>query len=190
MHEQSAEIHGSVRAVTDDTGAVIARYDYQAFGEPWDPQPCPDVRQFAGKERDAETGLDYVGARYYRAQSGRFTSVDPVLEFDKALTNPQPWNRYGYALDNPLKFTDPDGRSATLVGGMVGGTLGGGIALVQGRSWREIGAATAGGATTGALFGSIVDTFGGSLPVVLGAFAVRLIENFLNRHKKLFRLDE
>ena len=47
---------GSVRMITDATGAVIDRYDYLPFGERWAPpaQPAPDMRQFAGKERDAE----------------------------------------------------------------------------------------------------------------------------------------
>ena len=104
---------GSVRAVTDDTGAVIARYDYLPFGERWDPQPSPDVRQFAGKERDAETGLDYFGARYYASGTGRFTTVDPVLNMEAALTDPQRWNRYTYGLNNPLRYIDPDGAEIT-----------------------------------------------------------------------------
>ncbi len=99
---------GSVRAVTDDTGAVIARYDYLPFGEPWDPQPSPDVRQFAGKERDAETGLDYSGARYYRPQSGLFTTGDPG-HAGGDIFNPQSWNAYAYALNNPFRFVDPFG---------------------------------------------------------------------------------
>ncbi len=101
---------GSVRAVTDDTGAVIARYDYLPFGERWDPQPSPDVRQFAGKERDAETGLDYFGARYLRPQSGRFISVDPVMDVAQATSEPQLWNRYAYVTNNPFRYRDPDGR--------------------------------------------------------------------------------
>ncbi len=99
---------GSVRVVTDDTGAVIARYDYLPFGERWDPQPSPDVRQFAGKERDAETGLDYFGARYYASQTGRFTTVDPG-HVNGDIFDPQSWNAYAYARNNPLKYTDPTG---------------------------------------------------------------------------------
>jgi RHS repeat-associated protein len=34
--------------------------------------------QFTGKERDAETGLDYFGARYFSGVQGRWTSPDPV----------------------------------------------------------------------------------------------------------------
>ena len=61
-----------------------------------------------GKERDAETGLDYFGARYFSGAQGRFTSPDPLSASRKA-SNPQTWNRYTYALKNPLKFVDPDG---------------------------------------------------------------------------------
>jgi RHS repeat-associated protein len=104
---------GSVRAITDATGQVIARYDYQPFGEACGStcgSDVPDTRQFAGKERDADTGLDYFGARYYEAVSGRFTTVDPILDIDQALLDPQQWNRYAYVRNNPLRFTDPDGK--------------------------------------------------------------------------------
>src|SRR5688500_18821767 len=70
---------GSVPAVTDNSGALIARWDYLPFGELWPavpPYPA-EVRQFAGKERDSATGLDYFGARYLRPVAGRLTSVDP-----------------------------------------------------------------------------------------------------------------
>jgi RHS repeat-associated protein len=103
---------GSVRMITDETGAVIHRYDYLPFGERWDspPNPNPDVRQFVGNERDAETGLDYVGARYYRPQSGMFTTVDPG-HVNGDVLDPQSWNAYAYARNNPLKYTDPTGTT-------------------------------------------------------------------------------
>ncbi|MEO8660108.1 MAG: RHS repeat-associated core domain-containing protein, partial [Bryobacteraceae bacterium] len=34
--------------------------------------------EFTGKERDAETGLDYFGARYFSGAQGRFTTPDPI----------------------------------------------------------------------------------------------------------------
>jgi RHS repeat-associated protein len=97
---------GSVRMVTDANQQVIARYDYLPFGEPWTAPSDPDVRQFAGKERDSETGFDYYGARYYSPRQGRFTSPDPA-GYD--LTNPQTFNKYRYALNNPLHYIDRDG---------------------------------------------------------------------------------
>ena len=65
------------------------------------------------KERDIETDLDYFLARYYSAKQGRFTSVDP----ENAGANPddpQSWNGYAYARNNPLVYTDPDGRTYTV----------------------------------------------------------------------------
>ncbi len=52
----------------------------------------------------------YFGARYYRANLGRFTTVDPVTTIEENLVDPQRWNRYAYARNNPLKYVDPDGR--------------------------------------------------------------------------------
>jgi RHS repeat-associated protein len=101
---------GSVRLVTDANGQVLERYDYLPFGEPYPPSaPVVETRRFGGKERDAESGLDYFGARHYSSLNGRFTTVDPVLQIELALTNPQRWDRYAYAGNNPLRFIDPDG---------------------------------------------------------------------------------
>jgi RHS repeat-associated protein len=66
------------------------------------------VTGFTGKERDAETGLDYFGARYLSAAQGRFTTPDPMMA-SAHVADPQSWNRYTYALNNPLKYFDPDG---------------------------------------------------------------------------------
>ena len=62
-----------------------------------------------GKERDAETGLDYFGARYFSGAQGRFTSPDPK-HFPHDIGDPQSWNKYGYTRNNPLRYTDPDGE--------------------------------------------------------------------------------
>lgn len=66
------------------------------------------LNQFTGKERDAETGLDYFGARYFSGAQGRFTSPDPLLSSGRPWL-PQSWNRYAYTLNNPLRYTDPLG---------------------------------------------------------------------------------
>ncbi len=109
---------GSVRAVTDQQGQVIRRHDYLPFGEEYlAGPPTPDPLRFTGKERDTETGLDYFGARYYASRTGRFTTVDPVMNVDAALTDPQRWNRYAYAKNNPLVFIDPDGAEITTPAG-------------------------------------------------------------------------
>jgi RHS repeat-associated protein len=84
------------------------------------------------KERDIETGLDYFLARYYSSTQGRFTGVDPYdinLErqykpepkeaeslFREYIGNPQQWNHYTYALNNPLAYLDPTGEAVELAG--------------------------------------------------------------------------
>jgi RHS repeat-associated protein len=63
-----------------------------------------------GKERDAESGLDDFGARYFGSSLGRFMSSDGPFS-DQNNENPQSWNLYTYARNNPLRFTDADGRA-------------------------------------------------------------------------------
>ncbi|MGC4085514.1 MAG: RHS repeat-associated core domain-containing protein [Vicinamibacterales bacterium] len=88
----------------------MTRTDYLPFGTEWSGAGQGDRRSFAGKLRDRETGFDYFGARYYQSQTGRFTSVDPVLDMKGALVDPQQWNRFVYVRNNPLRYVDPDGR--------------------------------------------------------------------------------
>jgi RHS repeat-associated protein len=70
--------------------------------------------KFTGHERDAmdpfdgDGDLDYMHARFYNPQVGRFTSVDPANSRDP--NRPQTWNRYAYASNNPMVRIDPDGQ--------------------------------------------------------------------------------
>ena len=80
------------------------------------------ICQFTGKERDAETGLDYFGARYLSGAQGRFTSPDWVeapepVPYSK-LDNPQTLNLYGYVLNNPLSQKDDDGHEIIYADGL------------------------------------------------------------------------
>lgn len=66
------------------------------------------MTHLTGKERDSESGLDNFGARYDASSLGRFMTPDPLMASAK-VWNPQTWNRYAYALNNPLRFIDPTG---------------------------------------------------------------------------------
>jgi RHS repeat-associated protein len=68
---------------------------------------------YTGKERDTESGNDYFGARYYGSSMGRFLSPDAFYH-DSHVADPQSWNEYAYARNNPLRFTDPSGKNATV----------------------------------------------------------------------------
>jgi len=67
-----------------------------------------------GKERDAESGLDYFGARYYASTMGRWLSPDWSAQPEDVpysdLENPQSLNLYGYVNNNPLSKVDKDGH--------------------------------------------------------------------------------
>ena len=63
-----------------------------------------------GKERDAESGRDYFGARYYGSALGRWTSADEPFA-DQHPEDPQSWNLYSYTRNNPLKFVDDTGAA-------------------------------------------------------------------------------
>jgi RHS repeat-associated protein len=64
---------------------------------------------FTGKERDAESGNDYFGARYYGSTMGRFMSPDPITVTSARQADPQQLNLYAYVRNNPLSLTDPSG---------------------------------------------------------------------------------
>ena len=70
---------------------------------------CFTRYRFTVKERDAESGNDYFGARYYASSMGRMMSPDPSGIAAVDPTNPQSWNMYSYALNNPLILVDPTG---------------------------------------------------------------------------------
>ncbi len=110
---------GTPRVITDVNGNVVSKHKYLPFGEELSPPPSTNTHEFTGHERDEETGLDYMLARYYSDNLGRFLSTDLLqplssdIEVDSQFfANPQLWNKYSYARNNPISFQDPDGLFA------------------------------------------------------------------------------
>ncbi|WP_437299065.1 RHS repeat-associated core domain-containing protein [Sorangium sp. So ce426] len=86
------------------TGAIAQRLDYDEFGRLLqDTNPGFQPFGFAGGLYDADTKLVRFGARDYDAEVGRWTAKDPI-RFDGGDTN-----LYGYVLNDPISFTDPNG---------------------------------------------------------------------------------
>jgi RHS repeat-associated protein len=73
-----------------------------------------DRKAFAGYDRSFPTGLDYVVNRFYSAQQGRFTQVDPIGFGASSLDTPQSLNLYAYVNNDPVNQTDPDGLTGFL----------------------------------------------------------------------------
>ena len=109
---QYANQLGSAVLECDATGAVISYEEYHPYGTSSYRygKPGTDLSlkryRFCGHELDDETGLYYVGARYYAPWLGRWTSTDPSGFTDGA-------NLYRYCRNNPVGVTDPAASSAT-----------------------------------------------------------------------------
>ena len=110
---------GGSSIVTDENGDVEQLMDYFPFGGIRINDQAgsfDEKRKFTGHEYDEDTGLSYMGARYYDAAPGRFMSHDPAAKDDpeKFLGDPQQLNFYSYARNNPINFTDPDGKTTKI----------------------------------------------------------------------------
>jgi RHS repeat-associated protein len=93
---------GSIRLLTDASGAAIGRYDYDPWGNVAKHigSAASDL-QFDGQLTDAETGYQYLRARYYDPATGQFLAPDPIY----ALT----LSRFSFAANDPLDLIDPTG---------------------------------------------------------------------------------
>jgi RHS repeat-associated protein len=102
-------VRSNVSGAACETISSIPFGDGQTIsGSCGDPTPM----HFTGKERDSESALDNFEARYFGSLLGRFMSADPdnlngLIDQD----DPQAWNGYAYARNNPLLYTDPGGTN-------------------------------------------------------------------------------
>jgi len=106
----AADHLGTSRVVVNSSGTILDDSDFYPFGgeRPAIPATSGNTFKFTGKERDSESGLDNFGARYDSSSLGRFMTPDsPSYSNHK---NPQSWNLYAYALNNPITFRDADGH--------------------------------------------------------------------------------
>jgi len=94
---------GSPVAITDASGNVIERTVYEPYGAVAN-RPLKDGPGYTGHVTDSGTGLSYMQQRYYDVETGAFLSADPIASSVAAF------GRYAYALGNPYRFLDPDGR--------------------------------------------------------------------------------
>jgi RHS repeat-associated protein len=113
----------SIHSVLDEAGAVTATMHFDAFGQ----RQAPDwqtvlsyptnltelawlngitTRGFTGHEQVDSVGVIHMNGRIYDPKLGRFLQADPFVQVAR---NVQFLNRYTYALNNPLSYTDPSG---------------------------------------------------------------------------------
>jgi RHS repeat-associated protein len=99
----------STVAMSDATGALAKKTEYEAFGqEIASTGTAANLRGYGSHWRDDESGLLYMGARYYDPTLVRFTQPDSVVP---EPDDPQSWNRYSYTRNNPVNRIDPTGHA-------------------------------------------------------------------------------
>jgi RHS repeat-associated protein len=101
--------HGTAELAVEEGTQVVSRQRHDPYGANRGiavPKLAGD-RGFVGGTNDGSTGLTHLGAREYDSTTGRFVSVDPVIDYD----DPQQMHAYAYANNSPVSFTDPDGRA-------------------------------------------------------------------------------
>jgi RHS repeat-associated protein len=109
--------HGTVRALTDQTGAVTDTYDYDAFGNLLHQAgTTPNNYLYSGEQFDPDLGLYYNRARYLSVSSGRFWTMDT---FDGVSAEPFSLHKYIYVSADPANRTDETGNDdlTTILGG-------------------------------------------------------------------------
>jgi len=126
---------GSITALSNASGSIVQRYEYDSFGN----QTITtngNIKQpftFTGREYDSETGMYFYRARYYDQKAGRFVTKDPISFAGGDV------NLYAYVGNDPVNWGDPYGlvdmpRALRAGAGVIGNTLGtiGGIAFAVG----------------------------------------------------------
>jgi RHS repeat-associated protein len=139
VHYYFSDHLGSADTITDANGNIQEQSDYYPFGgEVVVAGSDANTYKFTGKQRDAETGNDYFGARYYSSSVGRFLMADwaekPEAVPYSSLENPQTLNLYAYVRNNPLSKADADGHAFgldDLVGAVTGAIVGVGVEVVK-----------------------------------------------------------
>jgi RHS repeat-associated protein len=105
------DFRGWVWGLTDDSGTIVESYNYDPFGRILAGSLLSHARFLSGAHEgqwDAETGLYYLGARYYDPSLGRFIQEDAV---EGSADLPASQNRYVYCQNDPVSLIDPTGYS-------------------------------------------------------------------------------
>ena len=125
---------GSVTHIATVDGSLVAEYSYDAWGCRRNPDTWgyylslsqePELltgRGYTGHEALWEVGLVNMNARLYDPYQGRFLSPDPYVQ---TADFSQSFNRYSYALNNPLKYTDESGEFIVIDSFLIGLITGG-----------------------------------------------------------------
>ena len=109
---QHTDALGTPVLKTSASRVILERREYEPYGKLLN-QPLASGPGFTGHDTDPDTQYTYMQQRYYDPRVGRFWSVDPVTAYSNG--DARYFNRYWYAVGNPYKFRDADGRAVETV---------------------------------------------------------------------------
>ncbi|OGO31775.1 MAG: hypothetical protein A2136_03665 [Chloroflexi bacterium RBG_16_54_11] len=118
---------GSTAITTNSSGVRTAEIRYYPWGtDRYTYNPTPTTYRFTGQRNESGIGLYFYGARWYDAYLNRWIQPDAIIPDPN---NSQSYDRYVYAFNNPVKYTDPSGHIswiALIILGAAGLTAGAG----------------------------------------------------------------
>jgi RHS repeat-associated protein len=201
------DFRGSTIALTDINQNITDAYAYDSFGKLANssgatPNPFRYVGRYGVMEEG--NGLNYVRARYYLPEFGRFITKDPLTGND---TDGQSLNRYVYALNNPVRLIDIDGKIFWVpfaAGAIIGSGISSAAYIIETAlseekefKWAELGGVAAGGAVVGvaavglkmaapAVAATKVGAVGiGAFSSLAGAFTEKVVTNIISKNPVL-----
>jgi RHS repeat-associated protein len=108
VHYYGYDALGTVRYLTGSAGTVTDTYVYDAFGiEIGGTASTVNWYRYTGEQYDADLGMYYLRARYYKPELGRFWTMD---SFEGHQTDPLSLHKYLYCHADPVNNTDPSGH--------------------------------------------------------------------------------
>lgn len=169
IYRTLTNVQGDVVAIYNNSGALVARYEYDAWGNvlsvtdangnaitQWYHIANANPIRYRGYYYDSDLSLYYLQSRYYDSETGRFINADSILSQDSVLG----YNMFAYCLNNPVTMADTTGELpfflvTAAIGAVAGAIIGGVVAAKNGGNvWAGIGIGAAAGGLAGAGLGA------------------------------------
>ncbi|WP_228452004.1 RHS repeat domain-containing protein [Chryseobacterium sp. G0186] len=190
---------GSILAISDEAGNKVEQRHYDAWGSlaalafgnngpiMTDKNLIAATsllidRGYTGHEHFMDVGIIHMNGRLYDPLLRRFLNADENIQ-DPA--NTQNYNKYGYVMNNPMMYNDPDGEFwMWLAGAVIGGYLNG-VAANNGNwnpvkwNWEKSWSAVLGGAIGGAAISGALGNIS-SNPGAIKSFLPGIVSGGLN----------
>lgn len=171
---------GDVVGLIDSSNKVVVRYQYDSWGKVTSSEDTSGVSlatlnpfRYRRYIYDPETGLYYLGSRYYDPEVGRFVNADDFETLTYQMDSVQGKNLYQYCFNNPVNMEDGDGgwpkwvtQVAIGVGAIVIGAVAVAATAATGGVAATFAVAVTAGAKTAAMSGVIGAVVGASTSVI------------------------